>query len=109
MLQRTAPRLRAHELDTVIVAQHPYVIAHDAQRGAELQGEITGARDALAEPLQDPGPQRMGQRLRDPSLRRAPNRARSEPGGGHGRQRTGRWGERHTNHHGSQRTVFADD
>jgi hypothetical protein len=39
------------------------VVAHDAQRGAELEGEIVRAGDALAEPLQDARPQRMGQRF----------------------------------------------
>ena len=39
---------------------------------AELHGEIAGARDALAEPLQDACAQRMSQGLRDPCLRGLP-------------------------------------
>src|SRR5262249_20811005 len=69
VLQGAASRLRAHELDTVVVAQHANVVAHDAQRGAELQGEITRTGDALAEPLQNACAQRMSESLRDPGLR----------------------------------------
>jgi hypothetical protein len=74
MLQRAAARLRPDELDTVIVAQHPHVIGDNAKRSAKLHREISRARDTLAETLQDPCPQRVGKRLRDPSLRGLPGR-----------------------------------
>ena len=61
MLQRAAARLRAHELDTVVIAQHAYVVGDDAEWSAQLHGEVARARDALAEPLQDACAQRMSQ------------------------------------------------
>ena len=74
VLQRAAARLRAHELDAVVVAQHAYVVGDDAERSAKLHGEVARAGDALAEPLQDACAQRMSQRLRDPGLRGFPRR-----------------------------------
>jgi hypothetical protein len=70
VLQR-ARRLGAHELDAVVVAQHANVVC-TTPKGAELQGEITGTRDALSQSLQDACPQRVGECLRDPSLRCLP-------------------------------------
>ena len=75
MLQRAATRLGAYELDAVVVAQHPYVVADDAERSAELHGEVARARDALPEPLQDACAQRMSQGLGDPRLRGFPRRS----------------------------------
>ena len=74
MLQRAATRLRPDELDTVIVAQHPHVIGDNAKRSTKLHREISRTRYTLTEPLQNPSPQRMGKRLRDPSLRGLPGR-----------------------------------
>ena len=75
VLQRAAARLRPHELDAVVVAQHPHVVGDDAERSAELHGEVARARDALAEPLQDACAQRMSQGFRDPGLRGLPRRS----------------------------------
>jgi hypothetical protein len=68
MLQRSAPRLSAYQLHALVIAQHANVIAHDAERRLKLDGEIAWTRDSLPEPLQDPSPQRMSQRLRNPRL-----------------------------------------
>ena len=75
VLQRAAARLRPDELDAVVVAQHPYVVGDDAERSAQLHGEIARARDALAESLQDARAQRMSQGLGDPGLRGFPRRS----------------------------------
>ena len=72
MLQRAAPRLGPDELDAVVIAQHAYVVGDDAEGSAELHREVAGARDSLAEPLQDARAQRMSQRFRDPWLPRSP-------------------------------------
>ena len=68
VLQRAADGLGAHELDAVVVAQHPYVVGDDAERGAELDGEIARAGDALAQALQDARAQRVRERLGDSGL-----------------------------------------
>ena len=72
MLQRAAARLRSHELDAVVVAQHANVVGDDAKWGVELYGEVTWTRNALAEPLQDACAQRMSEGLGDPGLRGLP-------------------------------------
>ena len=75
MLQRAAARLRADELDAVVVAQHAYVVGDDTEWSAQLHGEVARARDAFAEPLQDACAQRMSQGFRDPGLRGFPRRS----------------------------------
>ena len=75
VLQGAATRLRAYEFDAVVVAQHAYVVADDAEWSAKLHGEVARARDPLAEPLQDACAQRMGQGFRDPGLRGFPRRS----------------------------------
>jgi hypothetical protein len=72
MLERAPAGLGAHELDAVVLAQHAHVIGDDPERGAELDGELARAGDALAEPLQDARAQRMSQRFRDPRFRGLP-------------------------------------
>ena len=70
VLERAAARLRAYELYTVVVAQHAHVVGDDAERSVELDGQVPGTGDALAEPLEDTCAQRMRERFGDPSFRR---------------------------------------
>ncbi len=42
VLQCSAPRLGSHELDAVVVTQHPHVVADDPERSPELHREIAG-------------------------------------------------------------------
>ena len=72
MLQRAAARLRAYELDTVVVAQHAHVVGDNAERSTELHGEIARARHPFAEPLQDACAQRMSEGFSDAGLRGFP-------------------------------------
>jgi len=46
------------------------VVGDDAERSVELDGQVPGTGDALAESLEDAGAQRMRERFGDPSFRR---------------------------------------
>jgi hypothetical protein len=77
VLKRATARFRAHELDTVVVAQHAHVVAHDAERSPELHCQIAGTGDPLAEPLEDARAQGMRERLGDTCLGRFTRRTRA--------------------------------
>src|SRR6201999_595551 len=49
VLQRAAARFGAHELDTVVVAQHAHVVGDDPEWSSELHGEVSRAGNALTE------------------------------------------------------------
>src|SRR4051794_25293892 len=66
VLERAAARLRAYKLYTVVIAQHAHVVGDDAERSVELDGQVPGTGDALAESLEDAGAQRMRERFGDP-------------------------------------------
>ena len=46
-------RLRADQLDALVLAQHAHVVGDDSQRRVELVSHLSGAGDALADALED--------------------------------------------------------
>ena len=68
MLQGAADGLGANELDAVVVPQHADVVADDAERRAQLIGEVTGAGHALTETLEDLRAEGMGEGFGDAGL-----------------------------------------